>query len=79
MRYTKMPRWLAASVLFTLYCNSCTAAPAVVPLKWKTSDAQWKDHVARTVADIGVLSAEPGVDSYGGRLDRSADKTGFSM
>jgi hypothetical protein len=77
MRYTKMPRWLAASVLFTLYCNSCTAAPAVVPLKWKTSDAQWKDHVARTVADIGVLSAEPGVDSYGGRLDRSADKTGF--
>lgn len=49
----------------------------MVQVKQKVSDKHWSDFPARTIETLGHLSAEPSLDIYGGRLDKSRKKTGF--
>lgn len=56
---------------------ACADSPLTVQAKHKPNDAAWKSYPVRTVEALGPLPAEPTLDNYGGRMDKSETKTGF--
>ena len=51
--------------------------PLTILAKHKPADSQWKSYPVRTIAQLTPLPAEPALDQYGGRMDKSGPKTGF--
>lgn len=72
--------WRAVALILTLGAVTTVGADAPLPTvqaKHKPSDKTWKSYPVRTLESLGPLPAEPALDEYGGRMDKSGGKTGF--